>query len=140
MTIATIAQDGKPYVSTVYFAHSVEKNEIYFLSKYHREHSKHILNKNNVAVAIVDQSQEPSENKTGLQIQGVSQMIAVEEAKAARIIYNTKIPQIEVTDAEVEDGTDGHKLWKITPQKIKIWDESQYGGEGKILSVNPIKP
>ena len=130
MQVATISE-GKPWICSVYFCFDDESN-IYFLSQTHREHSKHIVKNGFVALAIVKQDQGFKDKKKGLQIFGKCSALKGKEVNVAISLYKSQIEGSGILMPPMFK-IGPHRIWKVVPERIKIWDEEKYGGDGKDL-------
>lgn len=129
MVLATIDDLGSPYVSDMYFRTDDDYN-FYFKSKSFREHSKHIEEINHVAWSVVntEKYEESEKNKKGLQFQWVAQMLTGEEAeKIMEDIYGEEMTFDEILQS-------GHMIYRCAPDSVKVYDETLYGGDGKIIN------
>lgn len=128
MVLATIDEDWNPYTSNMYFKVDEEYN-FYFQSKSFREHSKHIEKNNEVAWSIIntEKYQKSDKDKKWLQFQGTAEMLTGKEAeKVKKELYGKEMTFFEILQS-------GHMIYKCTPSKVKIWDETLYAGQGKVI-------
>lgn len=94
-----------------------------------REHSKHIEINNHVAWSILntEKYEKTSKDKKWLQFQGTAEKLMWKEAeKISKEIYGKDISFFEMMKT-------GHMIYKCTPTRVKIWDETLYAGEWKII-------
>lgn len=124
MQLATI-NGGEPWICTVYFVADESRN-IYWISKPERRHSKEILQNSKVAVAIPVKF-VPGEDVVGLQITGVAQEVsdAAEIQKALRL-YADKFSRGEEFYSEFVAGKNPHKLYRVKPTSIVLFDEENF--------------
>ena len=126
--LATIDEDGNPYTSNMYFKVDSEHN-FYFQSKKNREHSKHIERNHQVAWSIIntEKYEKSAKDKKWLQFQGTAEMLTGKEAEwIKKELYGKEMTFFEILRS-------GHMIYKCTPSKVKIWDETVYWGEGKVI-------
>jgi len=137
--LAIASFNTQPWIATVFYCYDEELN-LYFLSRLVRRHSQEILKNAQVAVAIADQNQIFGNEMKGLQIEGTCMPLSGEEARNAFAFYKQRFPKVEGFMPEegltryVESFSKGeiiHRIWKVIPTKIKIFDESKYGDMGK---------
>lgn len=128
IVLATIDKDWNPYTSNMYFKVD-EGYNFYFQSKTFREHSKHIEKNNNIAWSILNSEkyEKSSPDKKWLQFQWKAEMLIGKEAeKIKKELYWKGMTFFEILQS-------GHMIYKCTPSRVKIWDETLYWGEGKII-------
>lgn len=119
MVLATKDSEGNPYTANVYFRVDEEYN-FYYKSKTHREHSKHIEIDNQVAWSILntEKYKPTSKDKKWLQFQWVAEKLVWKEAeKVSKELYGKQQSFSEILQ-------NGHLIYKCTPKKVKIWDET----------------
>jgi len=137
---ATIAScnHNKPWTAIVFFAYDESLN-IYFLSRVNRRHSLEILRNSDVSLAIAEQTYDLGNKVKGLQIEGQCTPLVGKEAKKAfslfckRFVRAKDLISLNLLIKTITLLLDGkhHKLWKVTPTMIKVFDETKYGAEGK---------
>jgi len=128
IVLATIDEEWNPYTSNMYFRTDNDYN-FYFQSKTFREHSKHIEKNNKVAWSILntEKYEKSSPDKKWLQFQWIAQILTWKEAeRIKKELYDKEMTFFEILQS-------GHMIYKCTPLQVKIWDETLYGGEGKII-------
>lgn len=126
--LATLDEMWQPYTSNMYFKVDSEYN-FYFKSKNFREHSKHIAANDKVAWSIIntEKYEKSAKDKKWLQFQWVAQMLTGKEAEQiSREIYGIEKNFFEMLQ-------NGHMIYKCSPSQVKIWDETLYWWEGKII-------
>lgn len=128
MVLATRDEQWNPYTSNMYFKVDEEYN-FYFQSKTFREHSKHIERSNSVAWSVIntEKYEKSDDDKKWLQFIWVAEMLTWKEAEKVQ----TELYWKEMTFFEILQS--GHMIYKCTPSKVKIWDETLYGWEGKVI-------
>lgn len=138
MVIAT-CQDNQPWLATVFYCYDNDLH-LYFLSRLHRRHSQEILRNQKIAVAIADKHFNLGDKVKGIQIEGTCRALSEEDAKRAFTWYKKRFPQAEkimeedaLTRKETSfAGNDViHRIWKVTPVTIKVFDEEMHGSSGK---------
>lgn len=129
MTIATYGDH--PWIASVYY--SFDKNlNIYFLSSTDTLHAKHIASNPQVAVAIADSHQTPSQNKIGLQLYGVATEIS-NLAKIRHALAHWK-SSLDIINPDLDYNGMFQKLiksrmFRIEPKEIKLFDEELFDTE-----------
>jgi uncharacterized protein YhbP (UPF0306 family) len=130
IVLATIDEQENPYTSNMYFKVDEDYN-FYFQSKNFREHSKHIAKNNKVAWSILntEKYEKSAKNKKWLQFQWTAEMLTWKEAeRIKKELYGKSMSFFEIFQS-------GHMIYKCTPSRVKIWDETLYGWEGKIIKL-----
>ena len=128
MVLATKDSLWNPYTSNVYFKCD-EWYKFYFESKIDREHSKHILDNGIVAWSVLntEKYKESDKDKKWLQFQWKARALVWDEAEE----ISKKIYWANVSFTEMQE--DGHHIFECNPEKVKIWDEEIYNGDGKLF-------
>jgi len=129
MVIATKDESWNPYTANVYFRVDEDYN-FYFISNLRREHSNHILKDEAIAWSIINTEQYKVEDKDkkGLQFLWTGELL--DESESTDIykkLYNPDKPYAEILEK-------GHHIFRCTPTRVKIRDETLYGGAGKIIN------
>lgn len=120
MQIATVGENGKPWVASVYFV--LVGNKYYWLSEPRRRHSKEIAKNPNIAVAIVVKEDMPV---IGLQAEGVA--TEVKEIKTIIKVMPKYIKKYGVGKNFAErakKGINKHKLYVFAPKSTTIFNET----------------
>lgn len=126
MQLATVA-DGQPWCCTVYFVIDDDDN-LYWASLPSRRHSQEIAAHPQVAAAIPVKFIK-GEPVAGLQIAGTAELLT--PSPAIRGMVRRYAEKFNRDDAWVEDFTAGrteHRLYKLTPSAIVLFDESNFPG------------
>ena len=121
MQLATLGEDGNPWLCNVYFV-TDENNNIYWTSARMRQHSREIHNNPNVAVTIV----HDPENKQALQITGQASEVTLEDAERVDDLYSRKFGQKDRLTEIKADLPEGRAYWVIKPERIFFWDEVNF--------------
>jgi uncharacterized protein YhbP (UPF0306 family) len=138
MILATYGEH--PWIASVYFSFDNELN-FYFISNPATIHGRHIEKNKEVAAAIVDSNQKPSDVKKGLQIYG--RVEKVSEANKVRYalrhwkdFLNIKRPDISLEN--MKKGLYKGRIYKLIPKEIKLFDQEKFkvpDGEEPILKL-----
>ena len=131
MVLATQDEQGNPYTSNIYFGYAPDAYTCYFISRLTREHSQHILWKNNVAWSIVHSEQwwNDDSNKIWLQFQWIAKLL--EWAEAQDIFDTHYQPRILIPWGLPE----GHYIFECRPTSVKIWDEALFWSDGMVIKL-----
>lgn len=123
MVIAT--SDDHLWTATLYYSTDDDLN-IYFLSSPDTIHGRHIAINPSVAVNITDAPQYPTSKKKGVQIYGVAQQVIGKQkiVHALSLWKKTLNIKSEIYSYEgmIKKLISG-KMYKITPQKLKFFNE-----------------
>jgi len=126
MTIATASEEGKPWVSPVFFAYD-EKYNLYWVSNKAALHSKLIRLNNNVAMVIFDSS-APEGEGDGVYFEAVAEeMKDSTELKNAMNLLNDRmtVEKFKINDEDVSENGEW-RVYKATPVKITKLTEGRY--------------
>ncbi len=123
LQLATVGEDGRPWISNVHFVNDKDGN-IYWLSTEERRHSVEIAMNNKVAVSVVVKSDMPV---IGIQAEGTAELISgIVMFKPIILDYVKK----HGTGKEFYDraikGINSHKLYKFTPSMYSLFDEVNF--------------
>jgi uncharacterized protein YhbP (UPF0306 family) len=92
LTLATVAEDGRPQAAPLFYAETDELALI-FISEKKARHSQNIARQKRVAATIYADGQQ-WQSITGLQLEGDCTELAGQTARIARAIYAAKYPFI----------------------------------------------
>ena len=125
--LATLDATGNPYTANVYFWYDDEA--CYFISRPTREHSQHIVHHSSIAWSIFNSEKYAANDgdKKWLQFQG--ECIELDEVFGKHIFDTVYNPRIGFKNWFPE----WHRVYKCIPKRLKIWDESLYWGNGKVI-------
>ena len=129
MVLATKDETGNPYTANVYFKVDEEYN-FYFISNLRREHSQHISRDDNVGWSIINTEQYVVTDKDKKWLQFLWKAEQLDESEATDIykrLYNPDKPYVDILEK-------WHHIFKCTPTRVKIWDETLYAGAGKVIN------
>lgn len=133
MAVATFGEF--PWIAYVYYTFDKSLN-IYFLSDPITLHAKQIIENPRVAVSIADSNQSINKPKRGLQISGVAEQIS----DIAKIGHAFKLwkSNLGVVNPELTHKVVVGKMFKITPKRIKLFDQELFkveDGKEPILEI-----
>ncbi len=133
MAMSSVSMHDKTprsWINSIYFAYADDLT-FYILTYPTSEHIRNITVNPSVALAIAS-PQVPDQYKVGLQIAGTCTAVKNSEIVRATAIYATRFPWLGdfIRDiADWETTTLVSRLYKITPQRIKMFTERQIGTE-----------
>lgn len=133
MAVATFGEF--PWIAYVYYTFDKDLN-IYFLSDPTTLHAKQIIQNPGVAVSIADSNQSINKPKRGLQISGSAKQIS--DIAKIRHAFNLWKLNLGVVDPELTHKVAVGKMFKITPKRIKLFDQELFGvddGKEPILEI-----
>ena len=121
MAVATFG--NFPWIASVYYTFDNDLN-LYFLSAPSTLHCQQIVKNEKVAVAIAESRQDINKPKRGLQISGVAQRIS----GLAKIKYALDLWKkgLGVIDPEITYKAVTGSMYKVTPQRIKLFDQELF--------------
>lgn len=131
MSLAVSDVNG-PWVADVIFIYDDDLN-IYWMSDSETRHSKAILENNKVAGSITC-STKSKELNLGIQFEGVAEQLeGVQFNLLVKHLAKRNYPKPELSQAlKILDGD----LWyKLTPTKIGLVDEENFGGDRQELGI-----
>ena len=131
MSLAISDVNG-PWVADVIFIYDEDLN-IYWMSDPETRHSQAILGNNRVAGSIT-YSTKSKEHNFGIQFEGVAEQLeGVQFNLLIKHLAKRNYPKPELAQAlKILDGD----LWyKLTPTKIGLVDEKNFGGDRQELSL-----
>ena len=137
LSMASIKDGKDSWINTAYYAYS-SSLKLYYVSPPSTQHSKNIDRNTSVAVSIFDTHQNPTDQKSGLQIFGMCRQATGEEVAEGLTLYSERFPWLSKyikTPEDFDKGILESKLYIITPHTIKILDEAVFGEE-KWVTVN----
>lgn len=126
MQLATLGEDGQPWLCNVYFVHD-EDNSIYWTSARSRRHSLEIKKDSRVAVSIV----YDHERKQALQITGAASEVSLDDSERVDGLYSKKYGDKDRLTEIMKDLPEGRSYWKVEPTTISFWDEFNFPNEPK---------
>jgi len=138
MILAT--SNGHPWIASVFYSFDKDLN-LYFISSPSTIHGKHIEKNKEVAAAIVDSHQKPSDVKRGLQIYGIVKKVSgINKVRHALRLWKDflNIQRPDISFENMKKGLYKGRMYKITPKKIKLFDQEKFkvpDGEEPILEL-----
>lgn len=131
MSLAT-HDDVGPWVADVIFIYDEDMN-IYWMSDPETRHSKAIL-KNNTAAGAITYSTKSKESNLGIQFEGIAkQLQGVQFELLIKHLAKRGYPKPELSQARKI--LDGDLWYQITPSKIFLIDEENFGYDRKSLEI-----
>lgn len=124
LSMATV-KENEPHINTAFYAY--EELNLYVLTPPETVHGKNLEQNNSVPVDIHDPRQEWTDEKKGLQIFGRAERCETEKAFNTYIERFPKLQRFASTGQEVDELDS--EFYKITPERIKIFDEPRFGKE-----------
>ena len=139
LAMASIKSGKESWIHTAFYVYS-SRLHFYYVSPPSAQHSKNIGQNQSVAVSIFDTHQNPTDEKSGVQIFGMCRQAAGEEIEEGLKLYSERFPWLSKyiqTPEDFDKGILESKLYIITPQTIKILDEAVYGEEKWVIASVP---
>ncbi|MBI3955296.1 pyridoxamine 5'-phosphate oxidase family protein [Candidatus Gottesmanbacteria bacterium] len=130
MTVATV--DGKPWVANVYYVVDDDFN-LYFLSEPQSKHGQDLVRNPLVACSIADSHQKVTDQKIGVQLQGMTKMVNVlTKMRWMLHLWNRVNPGFEslINLKNIQNKVIKGRIYQVKPHLIKFFNESLYGPEG----------
>jgi len=136
-----LATSGKhPWTAWVFYCFDNDLN-IYFISAPSTLHGKQMEKNNQVAAAIADSHQKPSDVKKGLQIFGTVERIAgINKIRYAIRLWKDflSVERPDITFENMKKGLYKGRMYRLTPKKIKLFDQDKFkvpDGEEPVLKL-----
>lgn len=123
MQLATVGDNGRPWISNVYFVADKAGN-IYWLSEPSRRHSKDIESNPDVSVSVVVKSDMPV---IGVQAEGTASINI--DLKTIKLIMTDYVKKYGVGKEFYQRAINGigkHKVYKMTVKRYSLFDEVNF--------------
>jgi uncharacterized protein YhbP (UPF0306 family) len=121
MQLATLSEDGSPWMCSVWFGFDDDLN-IYFFSATNRQHSQEIEKDNRVAGAIA-KPHAVSDVPRAIQLKGTAEKLIDKNVIAhARSVYEDRIFDSATIDKLMVHPERPHVFYKIIPSKFVLFD------------------
>jgi len=128
MQLATLGEDGQPWLCSVYFVHDEDDNLYWTSARSKRRHSREIKGDERVAVTIV----QDDVKKQALQITGIASEVSFDDAERVDKLYSAKYGDKGRLADVLADLPEGRAFWKVEPTTISFWDEVNFPGVNKV--------
>lgn len=127
MTLAT-SEDNQPWVCTVYYGMDDNMN-FYIVTHPDTKHGQHFEKNKKVAFNVFHSHQKYADLKQGVQgmgeIEEVKDIIHITQALMLWHKLNSQ-SEIKITPQEILEKVNGSKVYKITPNYFKYFNEELY--------------
>ena len=128
LSMATASKNSEPWINTAYFGYDDEL-KLYIITYTESKHIKNLDENNQIAINIVDTSQDGN-LKQGLQLAGMCSRVKPNEEEYALRIWAKRIMGADKAEQFLND----FKTWETKPYKIvidyaKVFDEKRFGAE-----------
>lgn len=133
LTLATLAEDGRPQAAALFFA-EMEDLSLIFISEQRVRHSQNVTRDSRVAATIYADGQE-WQSIRGIQLEGACTLLAGEAAGDARVVYLAKYPFI-ADNQMLLSMLERVSFYKIRPTWIRLIDNSQGFGHKEELYLH----
>ncbi len=130
LTLATVAEDGRPQAASLFFAETDDLSLV-FISEQKTRHSQNVKRDRRVAATIYADGQE-WQSIQGLQLEGICSALAGEEVRSARSVYLAKHPFI-AKNKFLAVMLKMVTFYQITPTWLCLIDNSQGFGHKEEL-------
>lgn len=132
LTLATLAEDGRPQAAALFFA-AMEDLSLIFISESRVRHSQNVTRDSRVAATIYADGQE-WQSIRGIQLEGSCTLLLDESAAEARAVYLAKYPFI-AENKMLLAMLERVSFYKIRPTWIRFIDNSQGFGYKEELQL-----
>lgn len=132
LTLSTVdKKNNQPCCSTSYYVFDNDLN-LYFWTSSNTLHSKNIKQNPKVAVNIFNSTQKWGSLLKGIQMFGTAKIVNKKELLTGGALYLKRFPNVVTYIKKILDFHSPKlesKMYKITPIKIKLFDEETFGKE-----------
>jgi uncharacterized protein YhbP (UPF0306 family) len=128
MQVATVNDDGQPWVCTVYYVEDEEMN-LYWLSLPTRRHSMDISQHNEIAITVPLKVDKPV---VGIQAEGRANAVA--DRKVIERVMKNYVDRYNSGQQFYERfiaGENQHVLFRFKPSKFVLFDEVTFPSDGR---------
>lgn len=127
MAVATIDEEGKPWIANVYFGVDDDLN-MYFMSKRSTKHSKHIESDGQVSYTVAWYNLENDEDRIAIQATGKCELVKDLRVIAigAKCIFE-KFSDWEINPKEALEKIATSGMYVIKPKYMKFWNDKLLG-------------
>lgn len=122
LTLATLAEDGRPQAAPLFYA-EMDDLSLIFISEQRVRHSRNVAHDSRVAATIYADGQQ-WQTIQGLQLEGTCTALSGEAAEAAQAVYLAKFPFI-ATNSFLAGMLRQVTFYKISPTWLRLIDNSQ---------------
>lgn len=139
LAMASIKSGKESWIHTAFYAYS-SKLRFYYVSPPSAQHSNNIDQNQSVAISIFDTHQNPTDQKSGLQIFGICRRATGEEVAEGLTLYSERFPWLSKyikTPEDFDKGILESKFYIIIPHTIKMLDEAAFGEEKWVIASVP---
>lgn len=133
LTLATVAEDGRPQAASLFFA-EMEDLSLIFISEQKVRHSQNIARDGRVAATIYADGQ-PWQTIRGLQLEGACVALSGQAARVAREVYLAKFAFIK-TDKILAAMLHFVTFYQISPTWLRLIDNSRGLGHKEELRLS----
>lgn len=125
MQLATVGQNGKPWVCNVWFAADNNLN-IYWFSAITRRHSQEVAQNPHVAAAIC-LPQTPADKPRGLQLEGTAELLTKPaDITVAMKHYVGRVFSLKQVKEFMTHLDRPHRFYRIKPDNFVLFDTVNY--------------
>lgn len=122
LTLASLAEDGRPQVAPLFYA-EMDELSLIFISEQKVRHSQNVARDSRVAATIYADGQQ-WQTIQGLQLEGTCLALSGQAAEAAQAAYLAKYPFIAV-DPFLTQMLQRVTFYQISPAWLRLIDNSQ---------------
>lgn len=127
VTVATIDENGAPWISNLYFGVDDDLN-MYFMTKRSTKHSQHIERDSKIAYTVAWYNLENDEDRIAIQATGTCELVTDLKTMAigAKSIFN-KFADWNINPKEALEKIATSGMYIIKPKYIKFWNDKLLG-------------
>ncbi len=127
LTIATVDEEGKPWVTNVF--HCVDDHgRIFFVSNEDTAHGAHLAKNEHIAFGTAV-TKKDHRLRRGVQGEGVCHVANAEDTATGTRLHNERFTEFRerLTVEYLSKNTDGDHVYVIEPKRMKYWDDEEFG-------------
>lgn len=132
MQLATLDDDGAPYVNNLWFAATLRPDRLYFISRPNRVHCANIRSRPRVAGALLAiELENPAQPVRGVTFTGTAVELPVTGIDSQIGVYAGRWPEVAraIDPDRMASGEAHHRLYEITVQTWILYDEVNFKGD-----------
>jgi uncharacterized protein YhbP (UPF0306 family) len=119
-SIASVCDDGRPHINTVYFACN-DLMDVFWMSEPEAQHSQNVRASGAVAIAVYDSNQPWGTPGRGIQLFGQAEQLEGEAAREAKATYRQRFAALSEPDYGA------YRFYRCKLRRVKLFDERVLG-------------
>lgn len=129
LALATVSENSEAFNATAFYVFDDDFN-FYILTEPDTDHAENLEQNPSISLSIYDSRQSWSDQKKGLQVFGQAEKVSRENMEKVLELYLERFPGLGEWVSEPEEmGNIDSEFYVIRPERIKIFDEKEFGTE-----------